>query len=124
MGVPEDHFPVTHGKLTVNVPRNLFTLNGVFVDEKRAVLFRETLKGRYPWLTDNSIDVLIENARRMVMSEVDEETNGRSVSKVLESQGKIEEAIRHLEKHLEKDPENADTWYALGELLCKSGRAE
>jgi len=124
MGVPEDHFPVTHGKLTVNVPRNLFSLNGIYINEEKAAPFREMLKSRYPWLTDNSIDVLLEKARKEVMSKVNDETNGRSVSKVLESQGRTEEAIRHLKSHLEKNPEDADTWYALGELLCRSGKAE
>jgi len=121
--MPADHFPVTHGKLVVNVPRNIFKGNAR-IDEEKAVPFREMLKSRYPWLTDNSLDVLMENARRTMESMLDEETNGRSLSKELESQGRTEEAIRHLKKHLEKGPEDADTWYALGELLCKSGRTE
>ena len=82
------------------------------------------LKQRYPWLSDNSVDVLMETARKRMIEILDEETNGRSLGKELESQGKIEEAIKHLKKHLEVDPEDADTWYALGELLCKAGRTE
>jgi len=124
IGMPADHFPVTHGKLVVNVPRNIFKGNGTNIDEKKAAPFREMLKSRYPWLTDNSLDVLMEKARKTMERMVDEETNGRSISKELESQGRTEEAVIHLKKHLEKDPEDADTWYALGELLCRSGKAE
>lgn len=123
-GIPAGHFSVVHGKLTVNVPRSIFTGNGATVDNEKAALFRDMLKHRYPWLTDNSLDVLMENARKTIASVLDEETHGRSFSKELESQGKTEEAIRHLKKHLERDPEEADTWYALGELLCRAGRAE
>jgi len=115
---------VTHGKLTVNVPRNIFRGGGAVIDEEKAAPFREMLKQRYPWLTDNSLDVLMENARKIVMRTLDEETNGRSLSRELESQGRTEEAISHLKRHLENGPEDADTWYALGELLCRSGRTE
>ena len=115
---------MTHGKLTVNVPRNIFRGSGAIIDDDKAAPFRDMLKQRYPWLTDNSLDVLMENARKTMISILDEETNGRSLSKELESQGKTEEAIGHLKKHLEKDPDDADTWYALGELLCRSGKTE
>jgi len=115
---------VTHGKLTVNVPRDIFKGVGAVIDENKAAPFRNTLKQRYPWLTDSSLDVLMKNARNTMIGILDEETNGRSLSKELESQGKTEEAIRHLKAHLEKDPTDADTWYALGELLCRSGKTE
>jgi tetratricopeptide (TPR) repeat protein len=123
-GVPSGHFPVVHGKLTVNVPRSIFKGYGVVIDEKEASPFKEMLKQRYPWLTDNSLNVLMEKARKIMIDILDEETNGRSLSKELESQGRVDEAIGHLKKHLEKDPNDADTWYALGELLCRAGKAE
>ncbi|MCL1978684.1 MAG: tetratricopeptide repeat protein [Methanomassiliicoccaceae archaeon] len=123
-GLPADHFSVTHGKLVVSVPRDIFKGSGAVIDEKKAASFREIQKSRYPWLSDNSLDVLMETARRTMVDILDEETNGRSLSKELESQGRIEDAIRHLTEHLEKDPGNADTWYALGEMLCRAGRAE
>lgn len=124
MGIPAGHFPVTHGKLTVNVPRDLFKGNDAEVVRSKEIPFRKLLRSRYPWLTENSLDVLIENARKEMLRILDEETHGRSTSKELESKGKIEEAIKHLKKHLEQDPNDADSWYALGELLCKAGRTE
>lgn len=108
----------------MNVPRNIFKGNNAEIDPIKAAPFREMLKGRYPWLTDNSLDVLMEKARKEIVVLIDEETNGRSVSKELESQGRLEDAIKHLKKHLEKEPNDADSWYALGELLCKAGKAE
>ena len=123
-GIPADHFSVTHGNLVVSVPREIFRGYAAVIDESRAVPFRELLKSRYPWLTENSLDVLMANARKIMVGILDEETNGRSLSKDLESRGRPDEAIKHLKEHLEKDPENAETWYALGELLCRNGRTE
>ncbi|MDR1404404.1 MAG: tetratricopeptide repeat protein [Candidatus Methanoplasma sp.] len=94
------------------------------MDENKAATFRDVLGSRYPWLTDNSLDVLMDKAKKTMTDTLDEETNGRSLSRELESAGRTEEAIRHLKRHLEKNPNDADTWYALGELLCKAGRAE
>ena len=36
----------------------------------------------------------------------------------------LDEAIAHLQLHLESNPRDADSWYKLGELLCKAGRAD
>ena len=85
---------------------------------------RDMLSKRYPWLTSNALDVIMRNARREMLRVMDEESGGRSTSRRLSSQGKNEMAIAHLEQHLKEHPEDADSWYALGELLCKVGRAE
>ena len=79
---------------------------------------------RCPWLSESSLDVLMNKARKEMIRIRDEETNGRSHSTVLASQGKLDEAIAHMQLHLENNPDDADSWYKLGELLCKAGRAE
>jgi tetratricopeptide (TPR) repeat protein len=122
--LPEGYFSVTHGNLTVNVPRNIFKGDGAVIDKDKVAPFRNMLKQRYPWLTENSLDVLMEKARKTMIDIMDEETNGRSLSRELESHGKTEDAIKNLKKHLESNPEDADTWYALGEILCRSGRVD
>jgi len=115
---------VTHGSLTINIPRDLFKGNDSQIVEEKAEPFKKMLKARYPWLTDNSIKVLMNSARNEMIRVRDEETNGLTISKDLESKGRIDEAIEHLKRHLESCPNDADTWYALGELLCKTGRVE
>jgi tetratricopeptide (TPR) repeat protein len=124
IGVPDGYISVSHGKLTVSVPRNIFRGTDAAIDKTRAEPFRRMLKERYPWLTDSSLDVLMEKARREMVRTLDEETNGRSLSKELEAAGKIDKAIEHLKRHLEQNPNDADSWYALGEVLCRAGRAE
>lgn len=124
MTAPENYISVTHGSMTVNVPRDLFEGNDASFNEQRVTEFRSMLQRRYPWLSDNSMDVLMRNARKEMLRVMDEESGGRSTSKRLASQGKYQMAIQHLEEHLKEHPDDADSWYALGELLCKAGRAE
>lgn len=82
------------------------------------------VQDRYPWISENSMDVLLNKARKEMIRVRDEETNGRSHSANLASKGKLDEAIAHLQLHLESNPRDADSWYKLGELLCKAGRAD
>lgn len=118
-----DHITVTHGSLTVDVPRRLFKGPSCEIDEEAAGRFKEMLRGRYPWLSESSTDVLMGKAQKEMVRILDEETKGRSHSKTLASSGKLSDAIAHMRLHLEMDPDDADSWYALGNLLCRSGDA-
>ena len=124
MTVPLDCIEVIHGKMTLAVPKDIFSGRDAVIDEEKAKAFAEKTKRRYPWVTDNAMEVVFRNARKEMLRLNDERTGGRSTSKRLESEGKTEMAIMHLKKHLEEHPDDADSWYALGELLCKSGKVE
>jgi tetratricopeptide (TPR) repeat protein len=122
--VPEDHIEVHHGTLTVNVPRKIFKTGTAEIVPERAAPFREMIMARYPWLTASSVDVLMARASREMKQVLDEETSGRSASRMLADGGRVREAIDHLTKSLERNPEDPDSWYLLGELLCRDGRTE
>ncbi len=124
MPVPEDHIEVHHGTLTVNVPRKIFKSGTAEVVPERAAPFREMIMARYPWLTASSVDVLMARASKEMKQVLDEETSGRSASRMLADDGRVREAIDHLTKSLERNPEDPDSWYLLGELLCREGRTE
>ena len=117
------HITVTHGSLTVDVPRSLFKGPSCEIDEAAADRFKEMLRGRYPWLSESSTDVLMGKARKEMIRVLDEENKGRSHSRTLASDGKLSEAIAHMRLHLDMDSDDADSWYALGDLLCRSGDA-
>lgn len=119
-----DHITVVHGSLTVDVPRSIFRGPDYEVDPERAAPFRRMIQDRYPWISDNSMDVMLNKARKEMIRVRDEETNGRSHSSSLAAKGKLDEAIAHIRLHLESNPSDADSWYKLGELLCKTGNAE
>ena len=121
--VQADHITVVHGSLTVDVPRKIFKGTECKIDEAAAKPFREIVQNRYPWITDNSMDVILKKARMEMIRVRDEESKGKEHSRNLASQGKLDDAIAHMQLHLEMDPDDADSWYALGDLLCKAGRA-
>ena len=121
--VQADHIAVTHGSLTVDVPRNIFKGPECTLDEVAAEPFRRLVRDRYPWVSENSVDVLLRKARLEMIRVRDEESKGKEHSRVLASEGRLDEAIRHMQLHLELDPDDADSWYELGNLLCKAGRA-
>ncbi|HKM13609.1 MAG TPA: tetratricopeptide repeat protein [Candidatus Methanomethylophilaceae archaeon] len=124
MSAPAGHIEVNHGNLTVYVPRNIFKKGTGEIVSERAVPFREMIMNRYPWLTENSMDVLMNRASKEMSQILDEETTGRSASHGLVKDGRVNEAIEHLTRTLERDPKDADSWYLLGELLCSIGRTE
>ncbi len=125
MSMPQaNHITVVHGSMTVDVPRSIFRGPECEIDPERAEPFRRMIRDRYPWMTEGSVDVLMNKARKEMVRIRDEETNGRSHSTNLAARGDLEGAIRHMRLHLESDPDDADSWYKLGELLCKAGRAE
>lgn len=118
------HITVVHGNLTVDVPRRLFRGPDCEIDEEAARPFRDMVRARYPWISESSMDVLMSKARKEMIRVIDEETGGRSHSSNLAQQGKLDEAIAHMRLHIEQDPEDADSWYALGNLLCQAGRTD
>ena len=118
------HITVVHGNLTVDVPRKLFRGPYCEIDEETARPFRDMVRARYPWVSESSMDVLMSKARKEMIRVIDEETGGRSHSSNLAQQGKLDEAIAHMRLHIEQDPEDADSWYALGNLLCQAGRTD
>ena len=118
------HITVVHGNLTVDVPRRLFRGPDCEIDEEAARPFRDMVRSRYPWVSESSMDVLMSKARKEMIRVIDEETGGRSHSSNLAQQGKLDEAIAHMRLHIEQDPEDADSWYALGNLLCQAGRTD
>lgn len=67
---------------------------------------------------------MFRKAREVMKATLDEETGGMSTSAVLARKGDLEGAAAALKKHLEDDPEDADAWYRLGEILCRAGRTE
>lgn len=119
-----NHISVVHGSTTVDVPRSIFRGPECEIDEAKAEGFREMIRNRCPWMSESSVDVLLNKARKEMIRVIDEETNGRSHSSNLAAKGKMDEAIAHMKLHLESNPNDADSWYKLGELLCKAGRAE
>lgn len=124
MSAPEGYFSVSHGSTTLNVPRSIFQGENAVLNQAEADRFYGIVRRRYPWITPNSYKVLLDTARKEFLALRDEETGGISTSRIMAADGDLKGAIRHLRKHLEEDPEDADAWNELGQLLCRAGDAE
>ena len=116
-----DHVTVIHGTMTVDVPRKLFKGKECRIDWDEAQPFKRIVQSRYPWISDNAINVILNKAQMEMIRVRDEETNGREYSKTLADKGKLDDAIAHLRLRLELNPEDPKAWYDLGELLFKKG---
>ena len=108
--------------MTVNVPRDLFRGPDAEVVPEKTLPFRRMMRNRYPWLSENAMDIIMNRARQEMLRILDEESGGRALSARLANSGDTVGAIRHLQEHLAEDPDDADSWYALGKLLCQCGR--
>ena len=118
-----DHVTVIHGSMTVDVPRKIFKGKECNIDWDEVAPFKKIIQSRYPWISDNAINVILNKAQMEMMRVRDEETNGREYSKTLAQKGKLDDAIEHLRIRLELNPDDAKSWYDLGELLFKKGDA-
>ena len=112
---------VIHGSMTVDVPRRIFKGKECTIDWDEVEPFKRIIQSRYPWISDNAINVIINKAQMEMMRVRDEETNGREYSRSLASKGKVDDAILHLKLRLELNPDDAKSWYELGELLYRKG---
>ncbi|MCL1984035.1 MAG: tetratricopeptide repeat protein [Methanomassiliicoccaceae archaeon] len=114
-------FVLKHGSLTLNIPRSIF-VDGTAEFGGSAEGYFSMLTERYPWLSVNSIAVLKKNAKEEMRKIVEEEIRGPRKARMLSGIGEHTEAIEHLHRYLTEFPEDADAWYALGEILCGIGR--
>ncbi len=119
-----NHISVVHGSMVVDVPRSIFKGKECRIDWDEVPPFKRIIQSRYPWITDNAVNVILNKAQMEMMRVRDEETNGREYSKTLADKGKLDDAIAHLRLRLELNPDDAKAWYDLGELLFKKGDAQ
>jgi hypothetical protein len=57
-------FEIRHGSLTIGIPYDLFKGRTAVPDEEAVERFKGLLRSRYPWLSENALGVIIENARK------------------------------------------------------------
>ena len=115
--------PVKYGSLDLKVPYSIF-VTGKAEFNGAATGYFMILQKRYPWLSDNSIEVLKRKVIEEMRLAIEQSLRGPKKARMLSDDGKEIEAIRHLESYLIDFPEDGDAWYALGEILCKIGKEE
>jgi hypothetical protein len=115
------HIEVVHGSMRISVPRDLFSGSEATIIPEKVIAFSELIRGRYPWISENSVEVLLRNARKVMLSTLEEESHGMCVARDLEAKGDLKGAIRQMTRWAEKEPNNVEIWYYLGQLYFKAG---
>jgi hypothetical protein len=113
---------VQHGSMEVNVPVKLFHPGTNKVREEEAAKLRAGLKAKYPWLTDNAVDVILRNAQEEMARVIDSRKSVSDRAREMLRAGRIDQAMEFLEVNLDINPDDADSWYVMGEALMRSGR--
>ena len=121
MSAPANTVRIAHGKTIVDVPRDIFVGDEAEVDREKAAAFRDMIGARYPWLSEGSLDVLMNKARKEVLRTMDEDTKGLAHARVLRAKGDIEGTIRHLRRCAERYPDEPDVWYMLAQCYSDIG---
>lgn len=123
MTAPKDCFTIYHGKLQVNVPYDVFKTSSAELDPVRAEEFKKVMMSRYPWITENSMQVVFNKAKREMQTILDERREARGVRCVSEVKDLPSEIVK-TKRELERNPDDPMLWMRLGELLCKNGETE
>ena len=113
---------VQHGSMEVNVPVRLFHPGTNKIRKEEAAKLRAGLKARYPWLTDNAVDVILKNAQEEMARLIDSRKTVADRAREMLRAGRLDQAVEFLEINLDIDPDDADAWYMMGEALMRSGR--
>lgn len=113
---------VRHGKMLISVPRSIFKGRTSTLKSKEAEDFKGILSVRYPWLSPNAIEVIMEEARETMESLLDMERGAVERAEKLSADGRYAEALTALELHLAEHPKDPDGWYLMGEIYFKIGK--
>lgn len=113
---------VRHGKMLISVPRSIFKGRTSTLKTKEADDFKKVLASRYPWLSDNAIEVVMEEAQATMESLLELERGAVEKAGKLSAKGRNAEALTLLEEHLVHHPKDPDAWYLMGEIYFKMGK--
>ncbi|HUL39109.1 MAG TPA: tetratricopeptide repeat protein [Methanomassiliicoccales archaeon] len=115
---------VRHGKLLIAVPCSIFKGRTSTLRPREADEFKKLLSARYPWLSANAIEVVMEEAQETMESLLSMERGAVERAEMLASEGRHAEALATLEQHLVQRPKDPDAWYLMGEIYFKLGRKD
>ena len=115
---------VQHGSMELNIPTKLFEPGTNRIRQDEANKLRAGLKAKYPWLTDNAVDVILRNSQEEMSRLMDARRSAAERAREMLREGKNEHALAFLEAHLDVEPDDADAWYVRGEALMRAGRAK
>ncbi|MFP4170819.1 MAG: tetratricopeptide repeat protein [Methanomassiliicoccales archaeon] len=124
MGEDHGHLVIFHGNLRLRIPLSIFKGRTQVVDPEEWERFSSLLTSRYPWLSPNALEVILENAKEERSKGLEEGKPASRRARELMDRGRLTRALALLNEHLGEDPDDGEAWMLRGELLCRMGRRE
>jgi hypothetical protein len=121
-GVHDRFLSVQHGNLTLRIPFSAFDPTTGRLRRERLPELKEQWRSRYPWLSKNALEVVVEEAEEAYQAQRKARVDAARPGGV--SPAHASDARHDLIKALLKDPNDSRAWYALGELMMKHGQAD
>ncbi|MFA5314252.1 MAG: hypothetical protein WC375_13200 [Methanomassiliicoccales archaeon] len=122
---PRSNFiKVQHGKMELNIPLKLFEPGTSDVRPVEAEKLRKQLRGQYPWLTDNAVDVILKSSQDEMALIMDSERTVADRAREMIVRGELQKALDFLEAHLFVYEDDIDANYLRAEALMKIGRKD
>jgi tetratricopeptide (TPR) repeat protein len=113
-----------HGNLEINVPRRLFKDGTAEMIPSEEEAFRKTVGSRYPWLSQFALDDVVKEARDAMSDHIERSKTVHQRAREQLAKGRVKTALGILEEHLIDEPDDAEAWYAVAEVLSKLDRKE
>jgi predicted Zn-dependent protease len=113
---------VRHGKMLISVPRSIFQGRTSSLRRKEAEEFKQVLASRFPWLSPNAREVVLEEAQETMESILEMERGAVGNAQKLFDEERYVQALTLLEEHLSEHPKDPDAWYLKGEIYFKMGK--
>jgi len=115
---------VHHGKLTINVPLQVFRGRSTMFREPEATKFLATLITRYPWLTPGATEEIKREAKEAMRSLIELEETRLARAKRLLEEGRPTQAMSIVSSYLEAHPIDADALQLKGRIHFAMGEKE
>jgi uncharacterized protein HemY len=122
--IKSNFIKIKHGMLELNIPTSLFERGTARTKEAEVEKLRQRLRAQYPWLTDNSVNVILSNAEAEMTRIIDSHKPAAQLGREMLHAGKYQQAFDWLEAHLFVEPEDVDAWYVKAEALFKLDRKQ
>jgi hypothetical protein len=115
---------VRHGRMLINIPYTLFRGKRAEIVSSEAERLGRGLRARYPWLSENAVQVVFKEARETMLSLIEMESGPVEIARTTYEDGHPTDALRMLDEHLRTHENDSDAWHLRGVILMRLGRAD
>ncbi len=99
-----------HGRLELKVPRRMFKDGTAEVVPLEVERFKASLQARYPWLGRYALEEVVREAQEAMADHIERSKRPHERAREMLVKGRTIAALRTIEDHLVREPEDAEAW--------------